>query len=270
VVYDTDDFEKDIIERSREVPVLVDFWAAWCGPCKILGSILERLAGQADGEWVLAKLDTEKFPQIASQYGIRSIPNVKLFVNGQVKDEFIGALPEVQVVQWLRKAVPSKYQAQLEGASQFLREGRMVEARELLEHIVAAEADNERAAVLLAQTHLDSDPQQAVKAIESVNLGSESFEQAEAIRTLAAMFGRTEAPESLPEDPVREMYQDAIGRARSSDFEAALEGFIEVIRKNRYYDDDGSRKACIAIFKLLGEDSQLTKEYRRVLSNALY
>jgi putative thioredoxin len=174
------------------------------------------------------------------------------------------------VVQWLRKAVPSKYHAQLKGASQLVLEGRMAEARELLEHIVAAEADNERAAVLLAQTHLNTDQQQAVKAVESVNLGSESFEPAEAIRTLAGVFGRAETPVTLPDDPVRGLYLDAVAKARSNDFVAALDGFIEVVRKNRYYDDDGSRKACIAIFKLLGEDSQVTKEYRRALSNALY
>ena len=80
--YDTNDFEKDVIERSHAIPVLVDFWADWCAPCKVLGPILEKLAREGDGRWELAKLDTEKFPAVATKFGIRSIPNVKLFVAG--------------------------------------------------------------------------------------------------------------------------------------------------------------------------------------------
>ena len=268
--YDTIDFETDVIQRSQEVPVLVDFWAEWCGPCKVLGPVLERLADRNRGEWALAKLDTEAFPAIAGQYAIRSIPNVKLFVDGQVKDEFVGALPEPQVVDWLRKALPSRYRAELKGARQLLKEGRSAQAREILDHVVAADSANDEATVLLAQALLDSDPQQAVRTVEPVNLGSEHFEAAEAIRTLSGLFGRVESPDSLPLDSVRDLYLAAIDSARSNRFEAALDGFIEVIRKNRYYDDDGSRKACIAVFKLLGEDHETTRKYRSAFSSALY
>ena len=268
--YDTNDFDKDVIERSQTIPVLVDFWAAWCGPCRVLGPVLEKLAQESDGRWALAKLDTEKFPAIATNYRIRSIPNVKLFADGQVKDEFVGALPEAQVAEWLRKALPSKYGAQLDGARHLLRENRPTEAREILEFIVAAEGDNDHAIVLLAQTYLGSDPEQAVKSVESINLGAPSFAEAEAIRTLAAMLTRAELRDSFPEDPVRDPYLAAIDKMRSNSFDGAIKGFIDLIRKNRYYDDDGSRKACIAIFNLLGEEHQITRTYRSALSAALY
>ncbi|HEY6866409.1 MAG TPA: thioredoxin, partial [Candidatus Eisenbacteria bacterium] len=101
--HDITDFEQDVIAKSRTVPVLVDFWAEWCGPCRVLGPVLERLADQAQGRWVLAKLDTERFTDVASRYGIMSIPNVKLFVNGEVADEFVGALPEREVRAWLER-----------------------------------------------------------------------------------------------------------------------------------------------------------------------
>jgi putative thioredoxin len=268
--YDVNDFAADVLERSFSIPVLVDFWAEWCGPCKVLGPVLEKLAGQHEGEWALAKLDTEAHPQISAQYAIRSIPNVKLFVDGKVTDEFVGALPESKVVEWLSKAIPSKYRAQLEGARELLSQDRASQAQEILLPIVAAEPDNHEALVLLARAMFSSDYERAAKTVEPVKLGSEQFEAAEAIRTLANAFTQIADPQSLPEDPVKEPYLIAIGAARSNDFEAALEGFLGVIRKNRYYDDDGSRKACISIFNLLGNDDQITKKYRPTLGSALY
>ena len=268
--YDTDDFETDVIQKSHTVPVLVDFWAEWCGPCKILGPVLERLAGQNGDEWVLAKLDTEKHPTIAARYAIRSIPNVKLFVDGQVSDEFVGALPEAQVVDWLSKAVPSKHRVLLDGAKQLLLENNPSQARDILETILAAEPRNEQASVLLAQALLESNPDRALEIAGPINLGSKYFDAAEAVRTLAAIFSRIDGSESLPDGPVRDAYLTAIRDARSNSFETALTGFIDVIRKSRYYDDDGARKACIAIFHLLGEDHEVTKRHRPAFGSALF
>ena len=104
-MYDIQDFDKEVIEKSKEVPVLVDFWAAWCAPCRILGPTLEKVASEADGKWQVAKVDTEQFPDKAQQYGVRGIPNCKLFVNGEVVDEFVGALPEPMVNEFMTKAL---------------------------------------------------------------------------------------------------------------------------------------------------------------------
>ena len=268
--YDTNDFDKDVIERSHNIPVLVDFWAVWCGPCKVLGPVLEKLARESDGRWELAKLDTERFPAVATKYRIQSIPNVKLFVDGQVTEEFVGALPESKVAEWLRKVLPSKYDVQLEGAKSLLRQNSLTEAREILEFIVAAESDNDQARLLLAQTHLGSDPKLAAKTVDSIKLGSKSFEGAEAIGMLAALLERAESQDSFTLDSVSDLYVAAIDKVRSNNLEAALDGFIGVIHKKRDYDDDGSRKACIAIFKLLGEDHQVTRSYRPALSAALH
>ena len=269
MAFDTDDFEKDVIDRSYEVPVLVDFWAEWCGPCKVLGPVLERLAQRSADEWELAKLDTDKHPAISARYGIRSIPNVKLFVDGEVANEFVGALPERTVEEWLKNAVPSKYRAQLEGARQLLLEDRAGEAREMLRPIVAAEPENHQAAALLAQALFGSDPEGALRTVEPIGLGADYYEVADAISMLDGALTRiNDSPP--PEDPVKDSYVRALAAARAGDFQAALDGLIEVVRKNRFYDDDGARKTCIAIFKLLGEDHPTTKRSRPLLSNALY
>jgi putative thioredoxin len=269
LAYDTDDFATDVIQRSHTVPVLVDFWAEWCGPCKVLGPVLERLADQSHGEWELAKLNTENHQDIAGQYGIRSIPNVKLFVDGEVVNEFVGALPEPRVVKWLRTAIPSKYRAQLAGARQLLIDNGASDAIEILQTIVAAEPENDEATVLLGQAFLGSDHHRAAELVEVVELGSKHFEAAEAVKTLAATFGSLDGQE-FADSPVKDGYIAAIRDAQSHAYEASLEGFLDVVRRDRQYDKDGARKAIIAIFKLLGEDHAFTGKYRRALSSALY
>ena len=270
MTYETTNFDRDVIERSSTIPVLVDFWAEWCGPCRVLGPILERLAGKHSDEWAFAKLDTEAHPQIAARYGVRSIPNVKLFVDGEVSDEFVGALPESRIVEWLREALPSRFRSQLVEARQVLSDNGTGAAVEILRPIVAAEPDNHEALVLMAQALLRSDPDQAARIVSPVQLGSRCFEEAEAIRALSPMLIDIDDPLLLPESPVRERYLEAVGSLRAGDFAMALEGFIDVVRRDRKYNDDGSRKACIAIFDLLGNDHQLTRKYRAALSSALF
>jgi len=267
---DVKDFEKEVIRRSFEVPVLVDFWAAWCAPCKMLAPALERLAAQSTGKWVLAKVDTESFPDIAARYGIQSIPNVKLFVDGRVLAEFTGALPESAVQQWLDKNLPSKFQKDIDQAETLLRSGLLQEARSLLEPAIKAEPSNDKARVLLALILLEENHKEALNLVEEIELDSEQFEIVEAIRAFSGLMDKADEPEHLPAADVKAEYLEAILALKKRDFPLALEKFISVIKKDRYYDDDGSRKACIAIFKLLGEDHETTQRYRREFSSALY
>lgn len=270
MTYDSDNFQRDVIERSQQIPVLVDFWAEWCGPCKILGPVLERLAEKHRGSWELVKINTEKHHHLAAQYGIRSIPNVKLFVDGKMANEFVGALPEAAIEQWLNKVLPSPQRGKLAEVQQLLAGQQLDKAEALLESVLAAEPDNAQARVLLAQLYLDTDPQKVLDLLEDVLPGSEYGEIAEALRNFANLTLYLKHPEKLPESPVKQRYLQAIRHLGGGDFTAALEDFIELIQTDRYYDDDGSRKACIAIFKLLGEDHEITRRYRPLFSRALY
>lgn len=268
--YEIQNFATDVIERSYKTPVLVDFWAEWCAPCRMLGPILERLSEKYADQWVLAKVDTEQHTEIAMHYGVQGIPNVKLFVDGQVVDEFTGALPEEMIEQWLRKAMPSQRREEVKTAIKLLEEGKTRKAQKILQKVVDAEPENHLAAVMLAQTYLSADHQKAEKLIQNVTPDSEYFDVAESIRTFSALFQTKKQPKTLAEDPVKSSYLNAIDKLQHGQFEQALQGFLEVVRKNRQYHDDGARKACVAIFNLLGNEHDLTRTYRSELSSALY
>jgi putative thioredoxin len=268
--HDVNDFEAEVLQRSRAVPVVVDFWAEWCGPCKVLGPVLERLASGAEGRWVLAKVDTDRHQELAARYGVRGIPNVKLFVNGEVADEFTGALPEAAVSQWLRKALPSPHAARVREAERLLAAGERPAAAQILEEVVTAEPGNHHALVLLAGTLVKEDPLRARALLSPVEEDSLQFQPAEAVRMLARFAEVGRNPALLPDDPVRETYRDAMRLASAEKFDEAVVLFIEVIRTNRSYDDDGARKAVIAIFTLLGPEHPVTVNRRREFSGALY
>ncbi len=267
--YEVHDFQHEVIERSYAVPVLVDFWAEWCAPCRMLSPVLERLAQKANGRWILAKVNTEEHPELAYQYGVRSIPNVKLFVDGQVVDEFVGALPEYVIERWLQQVLPSPHRHLLRQAQELLQQQRVSQAQELLEQVLQMEPDNAQARILLAQLLLLAEPKRAAELVAPIEAGSPYEELAEAIRTLAPIL-QLQSEEELPEDPIRPLFWEGVQAAQRGEFDTALERFIEVIRQNRYYHDDAARRLCIAIFKFLGEDHPITLRRRREFSSALY
>jgi len=263
------DFEREVLERSRTLPVVVDFWADWCGPCKVLGPVLERLAEGADGRWVLATLNTEDHPDVAARYGIRSIPAVKLFIDGRVADEFTGALPEYAVRQWLEKAIPAPSAGDIARARGLLAAGDAPGAAVILRRVAEREPENPEARVLLARAVLLDDPQGALLSIGGIEEPRLS-DELETVTTVAAMDEKRRTPDDLPPSPVKEAYLGAIEKFFTRDYDGALSAFIGVIRDERWYDDDGSRKACLAIFRLLGEEHEITLRHRREFGGALY
>jgi putative thioredoxin len=259
-------FETDVIEKSRTIPVLVDFWAPWCGPCRTLAPVLENLAERYAGKWTLVKVNTEEFPEIASRYGIRGIPNVKLFSDGSVIDEFTGALPEYQIEQWLRLALPSPWSADVEKAASEVASGNEEKAISLLEGVLNKEPDNRKATAILARLILFSRPEEALKLAESLEAEPEYADLSESVRILGTLLMRDSG--TLPDGESKAAYGSAVDSLRNGDMDSALNRFIEVLRENRYYDDDGSRKACIAIFRMLGEEHEITMKYRRAFDRA--
>jgi len=267
--HDVTNFKTQVLDRSFEIPVLVDFWAEWCGPCRILGPTLERLADNANGDWELAKLNTEEFPDIAVQYGVRSIPNVKLFVDGKPVDEFVGALAEAQVEYWLKHAIPSRNRKVVDHAEALLAEGNVPQAIALLKDVLAAEPANSKANALLAQHLAFADPRAAFQYAERIT-DFQFLEIADAVRVIAHLKDVAADSANIGSGEAAALYRMAAELLLRQQFDAALQKFIGVIRLDRRLDDEGARRACIAIFKILGEEHELTRKHRRDFSNALY
>ena len=266
--HDINDFDHDVIARSHVLPVLADFWAAWCGPCRTLGPVLERVAADAQGRWELAKVDTERFPDVSARFGIRGIPAVKLFVDGRVAAEFTGALPEAAVRQFLDKHLPNPLCALLAEAQTALESGEESAARALLEQVLAAAPDDETARVLLARTLLATDPAAALQCVEGIRAQSDLHDSADALRLVASQLLRADA--DLPDGKGREQYASALAALRTRDYAGTLAHLIETVRRDRRYQDDLARRLCIALFRLLGDRHPLTAQGRRDLGSALH
>ena len=269
--FDVSDFEAEVLRKSHKTPVVVDFWAPWCGPCRVLGPVLERLAAEAGGAWTLAKVNTDELPEPSMRYGIRGIPAVKLFMEGEVAAEFTGALPEPDVRRWLDEVLPNPIKERLALAQQALEEGDRAKAQALLEDVLREQPDHAEAQVLLAQTLAFDDPERALALTEEAGFVGPALAQTkEAVQTLARLMELGGRPDQLPDEPGRDAYLAAIDALKRHDFDAALERLIEVIRTDRYYDDDGARKAAIALFTLLGPQHEVTRRHRRTFDMALY
>jgi putative thioredoxin len=268
-------FAQDVIERSRQVPVVVDFWAAWCGPCRVLGPVLEKLTAESGGEWELVKVDVDRNPRLSQQYRVQGIPAVKAFRDGKVASEFTGALPEPRVRGWLEALAPS-------AADRLVAEGRAAEERgdrdaaerayrSALQHdgghaaasiglarLRASKGDVDEAERLLAPFAYEPEAQQVRARLR--------FQSAAAEADLAGLRPRLEAD---PRD-VAAHYELGLALAGDDAYTAALDHLLEVVRLDRRFADDGARKAMLEIFALLGEDDPRTRDYRRRLSSLLF
>ena len=266
--HDVTDFQSEVIEKSQQVPVLVDFWAPWCGPCRVLGPVLERLATEARGEWVLAKVNTEQHQELAAEYGIQSIPNVKLFVDGQVVDEFLGAMPEREVRRWLERALPSPYADAVARARGMLSLGQFAEAAAALRAIVAEEPGLTDARLALAETLLHTDPAAVPAALEDLEVEADQADRVEALRLLAARAVELDRPGELPEAPVKARYLAGLTALRAGDWDAALAAFIEVMRGQRGYAGGAAQEAGRGIFVLLGWQHPVCERHHRAFASA--
>jgi putative thioredoxin len=262
------DFQSDVLELSHHVPVLVDFWAPWCAPCRMLAPVLESLAEKHAGLWKLVKINTEEYPDIAGRYDIKGIPCVKLFIDGEVADEFSGSLPEYQIEQWLKKAIPSPYAKEVSMAEELCRQGKKIMALSLIEGVLHKDPENLKALALFIRLRLFSHSAEALQLSEKLEGEAEYGGLIESVAVISRLLTLSE--QILPEDPVRERYVEAVEHLAAERFDDALSAFITVIRENRYYDDDSSRKACIAIFRYLGEEHEITMKHRKVFDRALY
>lgn len=263
------DFQEDVINASATKPVLVDFWAPWCGPCRILGPVLEKLADEMSDQWSLVKINSDNHPELSAQYHVKGIPSVMLFSDGEVVDQFAGALPEYAVRQWLDKALPSESKSLIASAEASIVEGNETEARQSLDRVLESDPVNAKASGLLASLIVFDDPGRARELARTAAAAEPSTVQiADAVSTLADAL--TVDLADLPEGDGKDGYVAALGALRERNLDGAIDALIGVISTDRYYADDASRKICVALFNVLGPANEITKKHRRRFDMALY
>lgn len=276
---DEANFATEVIQRSQTTPVVVDFWAAWCGPCRVLGPVLEKLAQEFQGKFILAKVDVDRNQRLAMQYQVQGIPAVKAFVEGNVVGEFTGAQPEDRVRGFLEKLVPSMADMYARQGYEWEMTGQLAMAVTNYQGALEEEPDHYPAMVglgraLMKQNKVD----EAVEVLSRIPEGTNEWRVADALLATAQfqhhVADHTEADleATLAANPnnIEARFRLACFKAINQEFEAALEAFLMVVQRDRQYDDDGARKAMLALFTTLGEDHPLTKTYRNRLASALF
>jgi putative thioredoxin len=271
-------FEKEVIERSRSVPVVIDFWAPWCPPCKLLGPVLDKLAHEYAGRFMLAKVDTDRYPELALPFGVRSIPAVFGLRDGKLVDSFVGVQPEHTIRAWIDGLLPTRAESlasearALEPSDPAVAEAKYSEALALDPDLLAAETGLARLAV--EQGRLE-DAAARIASMERRRFLEPEAEKIKAELTLrlqAQQAGSVEAARAAlaakPDDPQLK-FQLAEALAASGQYADALALCLELVERDRKGIGERARQTMIAIFQLLPPSSELVAEYQRRLSVAL-
>jgi putative thioredoxin len=257
LVYDVSegDFEAKVVKRSYQVPVVVDFWAEWCAPCRALGPLLERAVLARGGEVELARVDVDQAPQLAAAFGVQGIPAVKAVVDGRLVDEFVGAQPAPVVEQFIDALLPSQADRAAAEAADLDPDAAAARYREILD----GDPDNVAARVGLARLALDrGDPAEALELLRPVEYDPETSEP------LARARLAMEAS-----DPSSQ-FGEAARQATDGEAERALAELLAAVREGPGERRDHARELMLDIFRLVGDDHPLSRHYRRNLTTALF
>jgi putative thioredoxin len=249
------DFLQTVVEESKRRPVVVDLWATWCAPCRTLGPILEKVAEERGGEFLLAKLDVDANPYTAGQFGVQSIPTVVAFKDGKPVDGFVGAIPEPMVKEFIDKILPTEADHEAQEALEEELQGDLDDAEAKYREALVVDPDNRAARLglgrVLAETGRDAEARELLMPL---------LPDPEAERVLAMLEVRSWASTSEPGTLASAKRLAAQGK-----YKEALDGMLGALR-----DDPDARQAMLDVFAVLGEDDPLVAEYRRKLANALF
>ena len=271
---------QQVIDDSNARPVLLDFWATWCGPCQSLIPILTRLANDYQGKFLLAKVDIDRQQDLARQFNVRSVPTVKIIKQGKMVDEFMGALPEGQVRQFLDKYIERESDNLMKNAIHTYQQGMTFEALEQMQSIIDADPVNFNNVSLYASYLMrEHEFETAKQQLDGLPLAEQDKPEIRAL--LAQLEFAILVKDAPPMDALREKitsnpdamearYQLGAYHVLEGEYQQAMDQMMEIVRRDRKYDDDAGRKGLLRIFDLLGDGNDLVNQYRRQLSRQLY
>jgi putative thioredoxin len=275
-------FEKDVIEASSLVPVLVDFWAPWCGPCKALGPLLEKLEHEYEGKWRLVKVNVDEDPQLATHFQVRSIPHVVAFTEGGPVDQFTGVLPEGQLRAFIDRLVPNAAEVERRTALAALEDGQRSIALSHLKTALALDPGFDDARLDLIDLLLDDE--RAEEARSEVQLLSPKTTQGIDVR-YNALKTRLDALDAISDLPPTDELEARVAASPDDldarfdlanllvarrDYEGALAHLLEIVTRDRAFRDDIGRKTMLSVFGLAAHQPELVSDWRRKLSAALH
>jgi len=275
----TDTFEREVIEASKSTPVVVDFWAPWCGPCRVLKPILEKVASDYDGRFKLAKVNSDENQEIAAAYGVRSIPDVMAFRDGKPVSHFLGAVPESQVRAFIDALIPTPSEIERARAAELREAGDLAGAVEALRKAIDLDPANDPARLDLAELLIElKRVDEAEAALAAVQPNIDWDDRLANLRAAlafarAAGSGASEAElkATLSANSTDHEARFALASlyAGSKLYREALDELLEIVRRDRNWKDGEARKQILAIFKLAEKQPDLVSDYRRKLASAL-
>jgi putative thioredoxin len=264
------DFEYEVVAYSNQVPVIVDFWAEWCRPCKMLTPLLERITEEAQGRLRLAKVNVDENPNLALRYNVRSIPNVKAFRDGQVVSEFLGLQPEPRVKDFIRNLAPSQIDLLLEKGQSQLESLNWLEAGNSFQQFLLKSPDHPAGLLGLLKASLMQGHYSEVGKLIGEFPASPEYARMEIIRPLYEALAKSKPATEPPDDLLTAAYLNALNLTRRGNLPAAMDGLIDILRQDKHYRNDEVRKVLLGLFEVLGDNHPLTQQYRQELASVLF
>lgn len=265
------DFEYEVVSYSENTPVVVEFWATWCQPCKRLGPMLERLAEEAQGAFRLARVDVDANPNLALRYGVRSVPTVKAISRGGVVGEFIGLQPEMRVREFLsRLEAPSESSLANEKAHSLLAAKQWAEAESIFRELEEVSPNKPDILLGLVKSLLAQGKSGEALFILNYFPASKEYNSAEMLRPLAEAMSKFDKGELPNETDLDAMFQNSIRLTIRGNHEAALDGLLDIMRQDKRYRNDKARQVFLGILELYTPDEPVVKQYRNELAMVLF
>lgn len=278
--FNESNFEQAVVQKSHETPVLVDFWADWCAPCKMIAPVLEQLARDYGDQLQIGKVNTDQERRLAEQHGIRSLPTLRLYRNGEVVEEVLGAQPESTLRTLIDTHLVRASDSRLEQALALTTAGDPAKALQVLESAFAEDPDNPHLPLPLVRLYIqDRQLEKASGLLDTLPRDVRDSDEGESLRLLMEFAATAaEAPDratlqrKLADQPddAEARYQLAALQLLDGDYDAALENFLELLKKHRSFGDGAAQRGLLAVFSLLGETDERVGTYRRQMFTLLH